>query len=358
MKKITLFLIGLFATITLACGFSFSTASVAEAYLAKDEQGTQRTTTFSPTDAFYLVGKLANAPDSTKLKAVWTAVAVDYEGVEPNTQLGEFETTGGGDFHFTLSNDNPWPTGKYKADLYLNDELNQTFEFTVEAPEAAASAPTPTPEPEPAPTPTAALEPNENPLELLLNEYEKSEEEAAAASQPAEEAEAETAPPLPLAAEPVQGPNGAFSLTPPEGWQAVGDDSATSLALADPNGAAMLSVEFDRYTPASGGEFPGPEQALNEFAGQYVADFLSDSPNHEILEERMNEDGTLFVALAFESPQGMVDADMLFELAGEDVIYTILFATTQYDSFAPTFDAVYQTYTTNPDAARQVLAAQ
>jgi len=33
---------------------------------------------------------------------------------------------------FTLSHDNPYPKGDYKIDIYLNGELADTVEFTIE----------------------------------------------------------------------------------------------------------------------------------------------------------------------------------------------------------------------------------
>jgi hypothetical protein len=35
---------------------------------------------------------------------------------------------------FKLENDQPWPVGKYKVDLYLDGALDRTLEFTVAAP--------------------------------------------------------------------------------------------------------------------------------------------------------------------------------------------------------------------------------
>jgi len=32
---------------------------------------------------------------------------------------------------FTLSHDNPYPTGDYKIDIYLNGELAETVEFKI-----------------------------------------------------------------------------------------------------------------------------------------------------------------------------------------------------------------------------------
>lgn len=115
----------------LACEASASTANIQEAKMSRDVEGTQLTTAFSPDDIFYCLVDLANAPDDTTIKAVWTAVQV--EGAEQNTLIDETEiTSGSGSIHFDLSNTNPWPMGTYKVELYLNGELVQTLEFQVQ----------------------------------------------------------------------------------------------------------------------------------------------------------------------------------------------------------------------------------
>jgi hypothetical protein len=117
--------------INAACGFNVSTASIKNAQLARDNEGTQPTTTFAAGDTFFCNVDLSNAPDDTAVKAVWTAVQV--EGTEPNLKLDESELkSGSSTLHFKLSNDNSWPAGKYKVDLYLNDKLDRTVEFQVQ----------------------------------------------------------------------------------------------------------------------------------------------------------------------------------------------------------------------------------
>jgi len=115
----------------LACEFSASTANIASATLSADESGSPATTTFPPEQSvFYLIVELANAPDDTKVKAVWTAV--EAEGVDANFKIDESElTSGSATLTFNLSNNGLWPIGKYKVDLYLNDELERTLEFEV-----------------------------------------------------------------------------------------------------------------------------------------------------------------------------------------------------------------------------------
>jgi hypothetical protein len=130
--KTTFLVLLLLLLASLACGGSFSTANISDAYLSRDDAGQQTTTVFSPTDTtFYCQVQLSNAPDSTTVKAVWTAVSA--AGEEPNLLLDETTLTGGdGNYTFNLQNDSLWPPGQYKVDLYLNDELDRTLNFTVE----------------------------------------------------------------------------------------------------------------------------------------------------------------------------------------------------------------------------------
>ncbi|GAB4470395.1 MAG: hypothetical protein Kow0088_03240 [Anaerolineales bacterium] len=114
----------------LACQASLSTANIADAYTTADPNGGSPTTVFAPDQVFYAIVELKNAPDDTSVKAVWTAVNV--EGTEPNTYLTETVlTSGDGTLTFELSNNNLWPAGQYKVDLYLNDKLDRTLTLEV-----------------------------------------------------------------------------------------------------------------------------------------------------------------------------------------------------------------------------------
>ncbi|MCA9898414.1 MAG: serine protease [Ardenticatenaceae bacterium] len=143
----------------VACGgdgeISVSTANISDARLTKDEEGTRSTTTFAPADTFYLLVDLANAPDDTTVKAEWTAVSA--EGADPNTVLDNVElTNGSGTLTFDLQNDNPWPAGDYKVDIYLNGELDQTLTFKVSG-GISAEPPTAVPAETPEETAVAGL---------------------------------------------------------------------------------------------------------------------------------------------------------------------------------------------------------
>jgi hypothetical protein len=132
--KISLLRIVLFGLVlalaALACGGSFSTANISNAWMTASDSGGTATTVFAPDQTFYCKVELKNAPDDTQIKAVWTAVQAD--GTEPNLYLDETTlTSGDATLTFNLSNSQLWPNGKYKVDLYLNDTLNHTLEFEV-----------------------------------------------------------------------------------------------------------------------------------------------------------------------------------------------------------------------------------
>lgn len=116
----------------LACSFNFSTAKIASATMTSDPEGAQETTVFSQDQTFYCIVNVENAPEDTKVKAVWTAVNV--EGEQPNLMIDQAEITTGNEnvFTFTLTNNGLWPKGKYTVDLYLNDNLDRTLEFEVQ----------------------------------------------------------------------------------------------------------------------------------------------------------------------------------------------------------------------------------
>lgn len=132
IHKLTILVVAVMVLSALACGGSFTTANIDSAILSTDSEGTQETAVFAPEDTFYCIVTLANAPDDTTVKAVWTAV--DVEGEEPNTQIDEAETTSDGNnvLTFNLTIDTAWPVGKYKVDLYLNGTLDRTLEFEVQ----------------------------------------------------------------------------------------------------------------------------------------------------------------------------------------------------------------------------------
>jgi hypothetical protein len=126
-------IVGVLALLAVACGFNVSTANFANAFMSVDSDGNQPTTVYGQEDVFYAIVDLANAPDDTVVRAVWTAVNV--EGEAPDTQIDDVSVTSGDarlTFDLTNATGMIWPTGTYRVDLYLNDELKETLSFSVQ----------------------------------------------------------------------------------------------------------------------------------------------------------------------------------------------------------------------------------
>ena len=95
---------------------------------------------FKPGDTFGVLVKLNGEPPSgTKVKAIW--IAADAGGMKDKKIFEkevEFTAEALKDakikdrVDFTLSHDNPYPTGDYKVEIYLNGDLTDTVEFSIE----------------------------------------------------------------------------------------------------------------------------------------------------------------------------------------------------------------------------------
>jgi hypothetical protein len=140
MKRFyALFLVLVLGSLLAAC--SASTANIQSAdlgtgYDSGSQQVTGATTTFAPTDTtIHLVVKVANAPDDTTVRTVWTAADVPSQNLK-DQKLGEktYATKDiGTSIDFTLAGPGgqQWPAGSYKVDVYLNDKLDRTLNYTV-----------------------------------------------------------------------------------------------------------------------------------------------------------------------------------------------------------------------------------
>ena len=94
---------------------------------------------FKPTDTLGVLVHLTDVKDGTKVRGVWTVVdaggmkdkkifdkevTMDAESLKKATVKDRVD--------FTLSHDNPYPTGDYKFDVYLNGEAADSIEFAIE----------------------------------------------------------------------------------------------------------------------------------------------------------------------------------------------------------------------------------
>jgi hypothetical protein len=89
---------------------------------------------FKTTDNLGVLVKLSGSKLGTKVKGVWTVI--DAGGMK-DKKIFEKEVTiteeGRKDrVDFTLSHDNPYPTGNYKFEVYLKGEMADSVDFTIE----------------------------------------------------------------------------------------------------------------------------------------------------------------------------------------------------------------------------------
>ncbi len=125
---------------SVAGGSSGSAPSdvISSVTMAQDTQGTNKdpinpTTTFTPNSIFHAVVATKDAPANTKFTATWYAVDVG-SAAAPNTKIdsSSLTTDGTRNLDFTLSPKSTWPPGTYRVEIYVNDQLAKTINFSVQ----------------------------------------------------------------------------------------------------------------------------------------------------------------------------------------------------------------------------------
>jgi hypothetical protein len=124
-----------FLALSGACTSQNQDLNVSNLRTALDQDGENVTSTFAPSDVIYAVADSVEVPRGTKLEVKW--IAVNAEGTERNHEFDSqsIEITDElftGTTYFQLSNAAPWPVGQYRVDLYLNDALVESVEFSVQ----------------------------------------------------------------------------------------------------------------------------------------------------------------------------------------------------------------------------------
>ena len=124
---------------TLACNFITGgppKTSLENLRMAFDQDGANPTSVYSPSDVFFVVGDLNNAPAGTVVEAKWLAVQVEgYDSGELiyEQSINDFtDKSFTGTIYFQLSNDSGWPVGEYKVDVYLSGSYVQSVLFSVQ----------------------------------------------------------------------------------------------------------------------------------------------------------------------------------------------------------------------------------
>ena len=119
---------------SLACNAGAgATPGASNFYMATDEAGTNRTNVFSPNDDFYVFFDVNDVEAGTNFESRW--YALNIEGEDPDTPFQTIDYVyeeGIGNIYFQLTNDQGWPVGNYKVEIYMNGTEVGEQEFSVQ----------------------------------------------------------------------------------------------------------------------------------------------------------------------------------------------------------------------------------
>jgi hypothetical protein len=113
--------------VAVACNFSASTANISDLKVARDEAGTQQTSSFEPGNTVYAVATISNAPGAVKVTG--RLVIEDVEGEEKGPIPGLEKTLdlpGSGTATYTFTPPaSGFPKGKYKVEVLMINEAGE-----------------------------------------------------------------------------------------------------------------------------------------------------------------------------------------------------------------------------------------
>lgn len=100
-----------------------------DVYLAYDDKGEFRSTSFSPTQNVILFFSLNDPLKRNIVKVIW--IASEVKGFQPNIVIDKTENKITTSPFSMRTNRETWDVGKYKIELYLNGTLDETIEFEI-----------------------------------------------------------------------------------------------------------------------------------------------------------------------------------------------------------------------------------
>ncbi len=125
-----------FLIVVLAIVFSLtacvSNPKVSNFYMTTDEQGSNKTTAFAPTDAFNLFFDVSGISNGITFEARWYVLNVANQS--PNTPfkiMDQNYSAGSTALRFHLSNTGNWPVGQYRVDVYMSGSQVGQVQFSV-----------------------------------------------------------------------------------------------------------------------------------------------------------------------------------------------------------------------------------
>jgi hypothetical protein len=118
---------------------SESEVAIEKTVLAREvEDRFEPVKSFKFDDTFAVLVFLSEPKIGTRLKAIWTIIdagpMANKKILEKKNEITSDAIKGVEEpnrINFSLTHDDPFPTGDYKTEIYLNDELVKTVEFNV-----------------------------------------------------------------------------------------------------------------------------------------------------------------------------------------------------------------------------------
>ena len=132
-KKLSV-LFAMFALLvaSIACGTS-APAGISNIQLSTDQDATNITTTFAPTDEIYVTFDVNEVEAGSGLQIKW--YALNIEGQDPDSPFTTSDYTYNDEssiYANIYSTDGGFPTGQYKVEIYLNGAKVGEEQFSVE----------------------------------------------------------------------------------------------------------------------------------------------------------------------------------------------------------------------------------
>ncbi len=116
-----------------ACSSTPSGPSTSNFYMASDQNGQNKTTTFSPDQNFYAFFDVSNVKAGTKFEAQWYALNVQGTDATKPFQTTDYTYASGiSTVYFQLTNSDKWPTGNYKVQIFMDGTKIGELTFNVQ----------------------------------------------------------------------------------------------------------------------------------------------------------------------------------------------------------------------------------
>jgi len=121
---------------SLACGQTASKSQASNIYMATDETGKIKSTTYSKTDDFFVFLDASGIEPGTQYQARW--YALDVPGRDPNNPIKIIDYSYDEkkesltNIYIQLASDKEWPAGRYRVEIYMNGAKVGAQQFNVE----------------------------------------------------------------------------------------------------------------------------------------------------------------------------------------------------------------------------------